>query len=75
MPNEVLECISMMKCDKAPSVDGIPVEVFKTSKDAEDQLASLLSEIWERMIEKMSVRTMLMMHRNGSTENRKNYKP
>lgn len=56
---------------KAPGIDGIPVEVFKTSKDAAEELIFLLTDIWdtERMPADISVGTMLMMHSKDDRRN------
>ena len=42
--------LSRLKCEKAtgPGPDGVPVEVYKFSKKAKDELFSFMQQVWEQ---------------------------
>ena len=75
-PDEVHACLDKMQRRKATGTDGIPVEAYQASKNAAEELTSLLIEIWEteQMPTEMAVGTMIMMHKKGDKDDKGNYR-
>jgi len=75
--NDFNEVVKNMKCQKAPGVDGIPVEVYKYSNVARKHLMQVLRGIWisEKIPSSFAEGMMLMFFKKGDKNNMGNYRP
>ena len=74
---EFEQCINAMKKNKAPGMDGLPVEVYQKSPEAKGALFRLCQRIWEEeaVPEGFVTGMMHMVHKAGEQSDMWNYRP
>ena len=70
---EVKLCVKHLKSYKAPGPDTIPVEKFKYSNMACEELYSLIEKVWEseNITEDLVMVIMIMLYKNKNKDDRK----
>ena len=71
---EIKDCVKQLKKDKGTGPDDIPIEQFKCSEDACEELWHTISAVWEEVEtpEEMVLSDMMMIYKKKSKECRTN---
>ena len=74
--SELEEALKSLRSGKAPGLDGIPIEAFKFSDTARQELFRLCHLIWqsEQVPEKLVTGIFIMLYKKGSRDDFGNYR-
>ena len=74
--SELEEALKSLRSGKAPGLDGIPIEAFKSSVTAKEELFRLCHLIWqsEQVPEKLVTGIFIMLYKKGCRDDFGNYR-